>query len=326
MAEKKRKRDSDVDPTSTPGVDQASAALPAPAAAADGGQSFYVLPPPTGRPVRIYADGIFDMFHYGHARLLEQCKTKLLPGHEVVLIVGINSDAVTHKLKGQTVMTEYERYESVRHCRWVDEVVEDAPWVVTQEFLDKHNIDYIAHDAAPYPSTDGSGDVYGFAKRSGRFLATQRTDGISTSDLIFRIVKNYDEYVKRNIARGYSFDDMNVGFLKRRQITLETAVKQTIEKSKELIDEVTHLPLMRGFLSRFGHRGDGGTPRLHPASLGNATPPPFDGAGTDTDSAGEGEESRPRKRAKSSGLVSPFTFSRLFTNERENTKDSGAQQ
>lgn len=30
----------------------------------------------------------------------------------------------------------------MRACRWVDEVVHDAPWVITLDFLEKHNIDF----------------------------------------------------------------------------------------------------------------------------------------------------------------------------------------
>lgn len=41
-------------------------------------------------------------------------------------------------------MTDKERYESVRHCRWVDEVVEDAPWVLTMEFLMKHKVQAVS--------------------------------------------------------------------------------------------------------------------------------------------------------------------------------------
>ena len=50
------------------------------------------------------------------------------------------SDELTHKFKGYTVMTEDERYDALRHCRYVDEVVRDAPWTLSTEFLQKHKV------------------------------------------------------------------------------------------------------------------------------------------------------------------------------------------
>ncbi|XP_026660352.1 choline-phosphate cytidylyltransferase 2-like isoform X1 [Phoenix dactylifera] len=185
---------------------------------------------PEDRPVRVYADGIYDLFHFGHARALEQAK-KLFPN--TYLLIGCCNDEITRRYKGKTVMTESERYESLRHCKWVDEVIPDAPWVITQEFLDKHKIDFVAHDALPYADASGAGkDVYEYVKSVGKFKETKRTDGISTSDIIMRILKDYNEYVKRNLARGYTRKDLGVSYVKEKQLRVNMEFSKLREKVK----------------------------------------------------------------------------------------------
>jgi choline-phosphate cytidylyltransferase len=183
---------------------------------------------------------------------LEQCK-KAYPN--TYLIVGCCSDEKTLKFKGKTVMNESERYESLRHCKWVDEVVEDAPWVLTKEFLDLHKIDFVCHDAIPYADTTGggAGDIYGEIKKMGKFHETQRTEGISTTDLINRIIKDYDAYVRRNLSRGISGKEMNIPFIKEKLIQadlvvdkVKSDVSHVIKKWDESADH-----LFDGFLGLF---------------------------------------------------------------------------
>ncbi|KAK9120475.1 hypothetical protein Syun_018092 [Stephania yunnanensis] len=193
-------------------------------------------------PVRVYADGIYDLFHFGHARALEQAK-KLFPN--TYLLVGCCNDEVTKRYKGKTVMTETERYESLHHCKWVDEVIPDAPWVVTQEFIDKHKIDYVAHDSLSYADASGAGkDVYEFVKAIGKFKETKRTDGISTSDIIMRILKDYNVYVMRNLARGYSRKDLGVSFVKEKQLKVNMGIKKLrkiVEEHQENLGQKWHI-------------------------------------------------------------------------------------
>ncbi|CAH7682594.1 choline-phosphate cytidylyltransferase [Phakopsora pachyrhizi] len=157
-------------------------------------RNYTIRPPPADRPVRIYADGVYDLFHYGHALQLRQCKL-FFP--QVYLMVGVCSDELVRKYKASPVLNSAERYESVANCKWVDEVIEDAPWQVDASFIEKHKIDYVAHDEEPYQSVD-SDDVYAYAKSQGKFLPTRRTDGVSTSELLQRIVGGYVEGVYDN--------------------------------------------------------------------------------------------------------------------------------
>lgn len=63
-------------------------------------------------------------------------------------------------------MTHAERCEAVSQCRWVDEIAPDAPWEIDQGWIDRYNLDYVAHDEMVYAGKNIV-DLYGFVKQQG---------------------------------------------------------------------------------------------------------------------------------------------------------------
>ncbi|KAL6744378.1 hypothetical protein Aduo_017319 [Ancylostoma duodenale] len=153
---------------------------------------------PPNRPIHIFAEGIYDLFHYGHARQLRQVK-EAFPN--VIVTAGLCSDDLVIKNKGgPLVMTYEERVASVKACRYVDNVINHGMFYPTIELLDRIEADLIAHDDIPYGCPD-SDDCYKPFKMADRFLTTQRTKNISTTDLIQRIVDNSENFRERNMKR-----------------------------------------------------------------------------------------------------------------------------
>uniref|UniRef100_A0A7S4NZ07 ethanolamine-phosphate cytidylyltransferase n=1 Tax=Paramoeba aestuarina TaxID=180227 RepID=A0A7S4NZ07_9EUKA len=136
--------------------------------------------------VRIFMEGAFDLMHYGHMNAF-RLGSKL----GTTLIVGVNSSDSIEKCKGfPPVMSDEERCSAVRSCRFVDEVVEKTPYVMTPEYLawimKEYDIDFVVHGNDPC-IVDGR-DVYEEPKRLGKYRSIPRTEGVSTTDFVGRML------------------------------------------------------------------------------------------------------------------------------------------
>ncbi|TFK51775.1 Nucleotidylyl transferase [Heliocybe sulcata] len=131
------------------------------------------------RTMRIYVDGAYDGFHAGHALQMRQAKLSFASVH---LVVGVFGDDLCRQYDYPVTSPHLERCEVIRHCRWVDEVLPEAPWVVTEEFLREQRIDFVALDEGTSVDPDvDRARLHGYdvLKSLGRIIPTRRTSGLT---------------------------------------------------------------------------------------------------------------------------------------------------
>lgn len=130
-----------------------------------------------------YADGCFDVCHSGHMNALRQAAARCDR-----LVVGVHSDAEIARHKGTTVLNEGERYGLLRHLRWVDDTLEDAPYEPTLATLNEAGADVCLHGDDLPPSQVSGEHAYSSLERGGRFETFKRTTGVSTTRIAERLL------------------------------------------------------------------------------------------------------------------------------------------
>src|SRR5512139_259272 len=131
---------------------------------------------------RVYVDMVGDLFHAGHVSLLREARR-----HGDWLIVGVLSDDTAASYKRRPIMTLAERVAVIESCRYVDEVIADAPLRVTEAFLAEHGITTVVHGDDLSPEV--AEFVYGPAAAAGKLASIRRAGGISTTQLIQRVLR-----------------------------------------------------------------------------------------------------------------------------------------
>ena len=135
--------------------------------------------------VRVYTDGIYDLFHRGHIESLKICKNLFPNTH---LIVGIIGDESAKNYKREPIYQEDDRYEIIRNIRFVDEIVPVAPLIITEEFINEHKIDYVVHGFSNPSDANKQDDFFKVPIEKNIFMEVPYYSKISTTDIIKKII------------------------------------------------------------------------------------------------------------------------------------------
>jgi len=124
---------------------------------------------------KIITYGTFDLFHFGHLRLLERAKA--LGDY---LIVAVSTDEF-NAIKGKQCTYPYEhRSQIVAAIKYVDEVIPEKNWEQKVEDVKKHNVDIFVM------GNDWRGK-FDFLKEYCEVIYLERTKDISTTQLKYKI-------------------------------------------------------------------------------------------------------------------------------------------
>lgn len=132
--------------------------------------------------VRGYIDGCFDIMHSGHYNAIRQAK-----GICDTLVVGVHSDAEIEENKALPVFKEQERYALLDHIKWIDEILYDVPYSPQIATLERGRADFCVH-GDDMPVNSAGVCAYDEMRQAGRLRIIKRTEGVSTTDLIGRLL------------------------------------------------------------------------------------------------------------------------------------------
>ncbi len=130
----------------------------------------------------VYMDGVFDLFHIGHLRAIQEC-IKL--GDKVIIGVTGHEDATGYKR--EPIIAEAERVAIISALKGVDYIVCPCPLIVTEEFMEKHDIDLVVHGFANDADAERQKVFFDHPMRCGKFKRIPYYKDLSTTDILCKI-------------------------------------------------------------------------------------------------------------------------------------------
>ena len=134
--------------------------------------------------MKIYCDGIYDLFHAGHVTTLKYIKNMY---NDVYLVVGLISDNDATSYKRAPIINETNRQIILESCKYVNEIIPNAPLIITKDFINLHKIDLVVHGFADPSDEKNQGEFFRESKELGKFKIIPYSNIESTTAIIKRI-------------------------------------------------------------------------------------------------------------------------------------------
>lgn len=134
---------------------------------------------------KYFIDGCFDGYHYGHVNAFLQAKNMCN-----YLVCGTHNDNDLSSTKGDSLLSYEERLYMLKHCRLIDRVCSDVPYITTCNTLDSNDCSHYVHGEEEIRILDNMDPLYNI-KINNRYLTYPLTKGISTTQLIKRLYNYY---------------------------------------------------------------------------------------------------------------------------------------
>ena len=145
---------------------------------------------------RILIPGVFDLFTVKEMRVLQTLKSN--PANFIIL--GVYGDQEIKENDLVSIMTSLERSENLKHAKNVDEIIFPCPFIITKEFVESHSIDAVGSEVF----SDN------FLSVSDIFFTLPNEGGVSSKDIIFRVLNEFDEYAERTLERKYGYQELGL--------------------------------------------------------------------------------------------------------------------
>jgi len=115
---------------------------------------------------KIITYGSYDLFHYGHARLLKRAKAM-----GDYLIVGLSTDSFNREKGKKSLQTYAQRKEVLESIKYIDEIIPERNWNQKMKDINKYKAQFVMGD-------DWKGK---FDELGCKYIP--RTKGISSTEL-----------------------------------------------------------------------------------------------------------------------------------------------